>query len=64
MRVTLYRGHNAWCTYCQKVWLWLEARQLPYRARNVSVRCYGRKEAWYRDRVPSRCCLPSRSTDA
>ena len=30
VRVTLYRDHHAWCPYCQKVWLWLEEKQVPY----------------------------------
>jgi glutathione S-transferase len=29
VRVTLYRDHHAWCPYCQKVWLWLEEKQIP-----------------------------------
>ena len=53
VRVTLYRDHHAWCPYCQKVWLWLEERQIPYRIRKVTMNCYGDKEAWYRQRVPS-----------
>ncbi|MFN7678040.1 MAG: glutathione S-transferase family protein [Cyanobacteriota bacterium] len=52
-RVTLYRDHHAWCPYCQKVWLWLEERQVPYRVRKVTMVCYGEKEAWYRRLVPS-----------
>ncbi|WP_043368432.1 glutathione S-transferase family protein [Cyanobium sp. PCC 7001] len=53
IRVTLYRDHHAWCPYCQKVWLWLEERRIPYRIRKVTMVCYGDKEAWYRQRVPS-----------
>ncbi|MEL6181910.1 MAG: glutathione S-transferase family protein [Myxococcota bacterium] len=53
VRVTLYRDHHAWCPYCQKVWLWLEEKQLPYRVSKVTMFCYGQKEAWYRKRVPS-----------
>ncbi|MEB3256880.1 MAG: glutathione S-transferase family protein [Cyanobacteriota bacterium] len=53
VRVTLYRDHHAWCPYCQKVWLWLEERGIPYRIRKVTMFCYGEKEAWYRKRVPS-----------
>ncbi len=53
VRVTLYRDHHAWCPYCQKVWLWLEEQQIPYRIRKVTMNCYGDKEAWYRQRVPS-----------
>jgi glutathione S-transferase len=53
VRVTLYRDHHAWCPYCQKVWLWLEERRIPYRVRKVAMVCYGEKEAWYRRMVPS-----------
>ena len=52
-RVTLYRDHHAWCPYCQKVWLWLEERRIPYRIRKVTMFCYGEKESWYRRLVPS-----------
>jgi glutathione S-transferase len=53
VRVTLYRDHHAWCPYCQKVWLWLEERRIPYRIRKVTMFCYGEKERWYIQLVPS-----------
>ena len=53
VRVTLYRDHHAWCPYCQKVWLWLEERRIPYRIGKVTMVCYGEKESWYRRLVPS-----------
>ncbi len=53
VRVTLYRDHHAWCPYCQKVWLWLEEKQIPYRITKVTMFCYGTKEAWYKQKVPS-----------
>ena len=53
VRVTLYRDHHAWCPYCQKVWLWLEERRIPYRIRKVTMFCYGEKEAWFKRLVPS-----------
>ena len=28
VRVTLFRDNHAWCPYCQKVWLFLEEKQL------------------------------------
>ncbi len=53
LRVTFYRDHHAWCPYCQKVWLWLEEKRIPYRIRKVTMFCYGEKERWYRQLVPS-----------
>lgn len=53
VRVTLFRDHHAWCPYCQKVWLWLEFRRIPYRIRKVTMRCYGPKEPWFTALVPS-----------
>ncbi len=53
VRVTLYRDHHAWCPYCQKVWLWLEERRIPYRIRKVTMFCYGQKERWFTQLVPS-----------
>ncbi|PSB36069.1 glutathione S-transferase family protein [Aphanothece minutissima] len=53
VRVTLYRDHHAWCPYCQKVWLWLEEKRIPYRIRKVTMFCYGQKEPWYTKQVPS-----------
>jgi glutathione S-transferase len=53
VRVTLFRDHHAWCPYCQKVWLWLEERRIPYRIRKVTMFCYGEKERWYTRLVPS-----------
>jgi glutathione S-transferase len=52
VRVTLYRDHHAWCPYCQKVWLWLEEKQIPYRIEKVTMFCYGEKESWYKKKVP------------
>ncbi|WP_099239526.1 glutathione S-transferase family protein [Synechococcus sp. BDU 130192] len=53
IRVTLYRDNHAWCPYCQKVWLWLEEMRIPYRIKKVTMFCYGEKEAWYKQKVPS-----------
>ncbi len=51
--VTLYRDNHAWCPYCQKVWIWLELKKIPYRIKKVTMRCYGDKEKWYLRKVPS-----------
>ncbi len=53
VRVTLYRDHHAWCPYCQKVWFWLEEQRIPYRIEKVTMFCYGQKERWYKQIVPS-----------
>lgn len=53
VRVTLYRDNHAWCPYCQKIWLWLEEKQIPYRIEKVTMFCYGKKESWYKQKVPS-----------
>jgi len=53
VRVTLYRDNHAWCPYCQKVWMWLEEKQIPYRIKKVTMFCYGEKEMWYKNIVPS-----------
>ena len=53
VNVTLYRDHHAWCPYCQKIWLWLEFKRIPYRIRKVTMRCYGPKEQWFLQKVPA-----------
>jgi len=53
VRVTLYRDNHAWCPYCQKIWLWLEEKQIPYRIEKVTMFCYREKESWYKRKVPS-----------
>jgi glutathione S-transferase len=53
VRVTLFRDNHAWCPYCQKVWLFLEEKKIPYRIKKVTMFCYGQKEAWYKKIVPS-----------
>lgn len=49
----LFRDHHAWCPYCQKIWLWLEEKKVPYRIQKVTMFCYGEKEKWYKKIVPS-----------
>jgi hypothetical protein len=43
IRVTLYRDAASWCPYCQKVWMTLEEKRIPYRIEKVNMRCYGDK---------------------
>jgi len=53
VRVTLYRDTAAWCPYCQKVWLQLEEKQIPYRVYKVNMRSYGDKPQEFLQKVPS-----------
>tara|TARA_Y100001968_G_scaffold316988_1_gene345465 strand:- start:863 stop:2089 length:1227 start_codon:yes stop_codon:yes gene_type:complete len=49
----LYRDRHAWCPYCQKIWLWLELKQIPYKIKKINMFCYGKKENWYLNKVNS-----------
>ena len=37
--VCLCRDHAAWCPYCQKVWLQLEEKRIPYVIEKINMRC-------------------------
>ncbi len=51
--VTLYRDRHSWCPYCQKIWLWLEFKRIPYKVKKINMFCYGQKESWFLDKVKS-----------
>ena len=53
IRVTLYRDHASWCPYCQKVWMFLEEKRIPYRIEKINMRCYGEKPASFNRLQPS-----------
>lgn len=36
--VTLYRDSAAWCPYCEKVWLQLEEKRIPYNLVKIPLR--------------------------
>jgi glutaredoxin len=52
IRVVLYRDAAAWCPYCQKVWLLLEEKQIPFRIEKINMRSYGDKPEWFLQKVP------------
>ena len=37
-RVILYRDTAAWCPYCQKVWILLEEKKIPYKVEKINMR--------------------------
>jgi glutathione S-transferase len=61
-RVTYYRDTAAWCPYCQKVWILLEEKKIPYIVEKIAMRSYGDKPASYLKLVPSGL-LPAMNID-
>ncbi len=53
VEVILYRDRHSWCPYCQKIWLWLEFKRIPYKVKKINMYCYGQKEEWYLKKVGS-----------
>jgi len=52
-RVVFYRDTAAWCPYCQKVWMMLEEKQIPYRVEKINMRAYGDKPASFLRKAPN-----------
>ena len=48
-----HSDHAAWCPYCQKVFIQLEEKKIPYVVRKENMRCYGPKTKEYLSLVPS-----------
>ena len=53
IRVVFYRDTASWCPYCQKVWIALEEKQIPYRVEKINMRCYGEKPLSFQQLQPS-----------
>lgn len=51
--LVFYRDNSSWCPYCQRVWLQLEEKRIPYEVEKINMRCYGEKPAWFTKMVPS-----------
>jgi len=51
VRVTLYRDDAAWCPYCQKVWMLLEEKRIPFKVSKINMRSYGDKPSWFTSKV-------------
>lgn len=51
--ITFYRDTAAWCPYCQKVWILLEEKRIPYRVEKINMRAYGDKPPSFLRLVPS-----------
>jgi glutaredoxin len=43
----------AWCPYCEKTWLALEEKRVPYTVKKINMNCYGDKPDWFRKLNPS-----------
>ncbi|GAB5368464.1 hypothetical protein AAMO2058_001321500 [Amorphochlora amoebiformis] len=51
--IILYRDSASWCPYCEKVWLMLEEKRIPYKINFVPMSCYGRKPQEFLQIQPS-----------
>ena len=51
--LTFYRDTAAWCPYCQKVWIFLEEKQIPYVVEKINMRSYGDKPKEFLQLVPN-----------
>eukprot|EP00548_Thalassiothrix_antarctica_P014013 CAMPEP_0194168546 /NCGR_PEP_ID=MMETSP0154-20130528/3473_1 /TAXON_ID=1049557 /ORGANISM="Thalassiothrix antarctica, Strain L6-D1" /LENGTH=522 /DNA_ID=CAMNT_0038879709 /DNA_START=6 /DNA_END=1574 /DNA_ORIENTATION=+ len=48
--VTLYRDTNGWCPFCERIWLLLRAKGIPYDEQLVPLQ---NKPDWYKALVPT-----------
>lgn len=52
-KLVFYRDNSSWCPYCERVWMQLEEKRIPYSVEKINMRCYGDKPAWFTKMVPS-----------
>mmetsp|Transcript_28132 Transcript_28132/g.53252 ORF Transcript_28132/g.53252 Transcript_28132/m.53252 type:complete len:445 (+) Transcript_28132:140-1474(+) len=48
--LVLYRDNNGWCPFCERVWIALEEKGIPYTTELINLRD---KPKWYKDMVPT-----------
>lgn len=48
--LTLYRDTNGWCPFCERVWLQLLVKGVPFNEELIDLRD---KPAWYKELVPT-----------
>lgn len=53
VRLVFYRDHAAWCPYCHKVQMLIEAKRIPYLIKKINLKCYGSKPVEFIKKVPS-----------
>jgi len=49
-QLTLYRDTNGWCPFCERVWVAVRAKGIPYRERLINLQD---KPEWYKELVPT-----------
>ena len=52
-KYTIYRDHAAWCPYCQKTMLLIEAKNIPISIELINMRSYGDKPSSFLRKVPN-----------
>jgi len=48
--VTLYRDTNGWCPFCERVWVALRVKNIPYKEQLISLQ---NKPDWFKELVPT-----------
>jgi len=48
--LTLYRDNNGWCPFCERVWVALLVKGIPFQEKTLSLQ---KKPEWYLEKVPT-----------